>query len=149
MCLNFNENIIAGKSIAGISINDNVKDWVNSINPRQIKQEAISEQYTDYVINNGIVSFTGNNESGLIEKISCKRPYNGKFDNFFYPGMVVNELIVENKYSIILHGILIIDKSMNIGFDLPEEFTELDSIKELPKFLVLEELHVMKNNWWR
>ena len=44
---------------------------------------------------------------------------------------------------------LMVGKELNIGFLLPPNMDDFDEIYELPESLVLEEITIMRKDWWR
>jgi hypothetical protein len=151
MMINFNEKIINGKSIGNINIDDSIDKWMGVLHSQNLKVEInkFSDEFTEYIIADGVICIVVENETKLINNLSCNEGYSGKFNDCFFTGMSVKNILDLDCYTIILHGFLIIDNSMNIGFSLPNELSDFDYINELPEDLVLNKIYIMKDNWWK
>lgn len=149
--INYSADIIPGKSIADICIEDNLSDVLSRVylKTKQLSINKFSKEYTQYIVDNGIISFVINNHASRIINISCKKPYNGKYNHIFEPGLTVKEIIKYSTKQMLLHGFLIIDGIYGLGYNLTNYYEDCDYIDQLPKNLILEELYVMQNDWWR
>jgi hypothetical protein len=93
-------------------------------------------------------------EHGKVVRIWCFPNYEGKFREVFHPGMTVAEVIRLSNKQAFIHGMLVIDAEFGASFDVPEVYNgkpydDVDSAKQLPAEMILEQIHVMDNEWWR
>jgi len=149
--INNTDKIIPGKSLGGININDPLDTVLEKIVQSGYSYQTFnfSADYTQFVLNSGEIKFVINNNSKLVANICCTKPYKGKSLGVYGPGISIKNLIDISEKQIILHGFIIVDGVFEMGYNLPNEFEELDEVHDLPANFVLEELYIMKENWWR
>ncbi|NOQ75421.1 MAG: hypothetical protein GQ574_25650 [Crocinitomix sp.] len=143
--------IIDGNSIGGISIGQDSRLLLSELysNGYMIEENKFHSDFIEYKVNEGIISFVINSSSNNVINISCKNPYEGSWKNKFTPSMSVQTIIKQSNKTMVLHGFLIIDGIYGVGYNLPNEYDEIDSVDQLPDDLVLEQIYVMDNDWWK
>lgn len=151
--INFNAEIISGKSIGGICIGTSIDQVLQEVylkgydleikefsnNPIPVKQ---------YSIEGGIIKVISTDD-GIVKSISCNSLYTGKYADMFATNMTVGEVIDESVDQIYLHGTLIVNKDFGVGYTISDDFDHLDYVHQLPRELVLEEMFVLNKDWWK
>jgi len=123
--------ILPGKSIGGLSLGTPLQDVEAALfEIDQYFTEGSFVSYESYacttitVADFGICFTAG--ESGLISRITCWPPYEGKFKTHFFPGMTVLEILEKARQHRIsynlLTGNIVFDDEPNACFDIPDEF---------------------------
>lgn len=143
-----NAEIISGVSIAGIKIGDDAINLLLKIFDDGIEVNEIDlDGYFLYEINGGVVTISVDKQSNRVARLWCKKPYTGKYKGIISPGMRLEEILECTSKQSLVYGFLIMDNDFNAGFSLPDEYEDLDYVKDLPIDLILDEFHVMPKGW--
>lgn len=151
MKINLDSSIL-DEGMGGISVGTNVKALVNYLEENHIYYDTveISELFTEYKIFNGILFCIINNQNQQVHSISCMLGYSGKYNHTVGPHMSLKEIIAAKCERLtIIHGFLMLNEGLTVGFSLPNEIEDYDYVHELPQDIILEKFYVMRANWWR
>ncbi|CAA0149803.1 hypothetical protein V3A08_11210 [Tenacibaculum maritimum] len=151
--INFKEKIVSGKSIAGIHIGNTIDDILSEVYTKgyELDIQDFSNNPVPvirYIIDKGIIKIVASTK-GIVKAIFCSNGYEGRYNDIFYPNMTVDQIIKKSEYQIFLHGTLMVNKDFGVGYNVPEEYSHLDYVDQLPKDLLLTEMFVMKEDWWK
>ena len=148
--INFSALITPGVSIGGIRIGDKVETWLTYAYQQgiDVKYNEYSNEYTQYILNPGVIAFVGKNSSHTIENVCCNEEYQGRTESGVYSGMTLNQVKRKEKNLNLLFGYLVLGTDWNIGFSLPNEYYECDEVDEVPNDLFLNQLYVKRSRWW-
>ena len=152
-----NLEIISGVSIGSIKLGMTLAELWDSIKTHGLicthEQYTVGDkEYTYCTIGQGILTATCD-ESMVVRRVSCRTPYVGLYRNRFRAGMTVGEILSMCKSAMLNHGVLIIDKDFGAGYVVPERhhdqfYDDIDSVKQLPLSMVLDEIQVIDKDWW-
>lgn len=139
------QDIIAGKSIGGISLGDRESDIIDQIGDKytiaQLQFKSQLEMYTLFKIADGAISFTSNKE-GIIVSLWCKPPYKGSYNGRLYPGISALELKRISKRQELVKGYLVIDNMFNIYYGMPDDVDDFNCFNDLDNETRFNELYV-------
>jgi hypothetical protein len=156
--MDYHGDIVSGRSIGGIHLGADIDTVLADLRTRQI---SFSDQffsnfnrtYRKLGIHPHSLDVVAD-DTGLIVRLWCRTGYSGTYKGAFFPGMCVDEICALSTKQLVIHGMLILDGDFGAGFSIPERYKDglyddVDSVKELPGAMVLDELHVMHPEWWR
>lgn len=156
--MDLNAEIISGKSLANISIGTSIDRLLSVLRNDKIPHVqsqfvSFNRRYELLTIFGGVVAVAAD-EARIIRRLSAGIGYIGRCKRGFHPGMTVKEVCDKSTKQLVVHGMIVMDGDFGIFFDVPEthqnqHYDDIDSIKQLPREMVLSELHVMHPEWWR
>lgn len=138
-------DIIAGESIGGISLGDNVLDILEAAGDKfaikEIPFENFGNKYFHYKLNDGEINFTSNYD-GEILAIWCEPGYLGMYNGYLYPGISAREIKEVSKIQEIYKGFLVIDRNFNVYYDLNEGVDDFDRFEDVNDEVKFNALYV-------
>jgi hypothetical protein len=151
--VNYNEEIISAKSLAGFELSKNINDYLLDIYQNNISVEIKiynqdkKNEIHHYNIDNNIKINTL--KIGKILNISCMNTYNGKYHEKLHSGITIQEVKEKTETQNIMNGGLFVDRDFGFCFMLPHPYDEIaDSINNIPDNLILNEICVGEFDWW-
>lgn len=156
--MNIFADIVSGDSIGDIKIGSDLQTVLAELfkQNHKVEKKSFKQFDVDYSLVNvdsGMLSIVADSSNSIV-RLWCRQPYRGKFRGIFFPGMPVSEILDKSKKQLIIHGMLILDDDFGVGFNIPDKYNgsyydDVDYVDQMPQNMVLEELHVMKKEWWR
>lgn len=118
-------DIIPGKSLADINLNDNINNVIENIS--SIYTIEINDGII--ILDNGLITI-GYENSGSIYSIMCNEKFEGKYNDKLWPGMSVKDVLEHSRNQVALDGCVVVDGINGIGLPLPEGYDDFENITD-------------------
>ncbi|QDU57507.1 hypothetical protein Pan181_37240 [Aeoliella mucimassa] len=108
--------------------------------------------FSHVIVEGGTIGIIANDLKHIV-RLWCSPPYSGKWKGRYLPGMTVGEVVQASQKQLAIHGVLVLDGVLGIGFTIPEQYNgrwydDIDSVEQLPMDMRLDELNVLEDEWW-
>lgn len=150
--------IVSGTSIGGVSLGESIQDTLRNLQAqsadfRETAFENLGGCFRQIHVAGGVLSIVADGTDRVV-RLWCTPGYLGSYRGAFRPGMTIEDICKRSHRQLILHGFLLLDGDFGAGFSIPDRyegqcFDDVDFIEQLPRTMVLTELHVMEPEWWR
>jgi len=150
--IDFNANIISGKSIGNILLGENITSYIDDAYSSH--KVSYFEYYLPsneirlaYIIDKTITIATLSD--GVIMSIGCNENYKGTYHSLLHTGQSMREIIKLTNRQRIFNGSIIINDDFGFSFDLPAPYDEIaDDVEHIPLDLILKEVRVANFSEW-
>jgi hypothetical protein len=133
-------DIIPGKSLAGISLNDNINNVIKNISG------LYTIEITDGIVflDNGLITI-GYEDNNSIYSIMCNENFEGKYNDQLWAGMSVKDVLAHSRCQVALGGCVVVDGINGIGLPLPDGYDDFENITDfLPLNFIFKHLSVFR-----
>ncbi len=146
--INFDSDILSGKSLAGILVGENISIYINEmfsnfdieLNKYSIPNGDIRHTYS---INSTVVVTTL--PEGEIVSIGANKRYMGCYEGSICTGKTMGYICDHTHYQQVHNGGLIINRDFGLIFEIPTPYDELaDNIEKIPLDLIFNEIFIGK-----
>lgn len=144
--INFDFEILSGKSLAGIQLGDNISIYIDEMFSNfniELKKYSIpnGDVRKTYSINSTVIVTTLS--EGVITSIGCNKQYKGHYEGDLCAGQTMKYICDHTQHQQVHNGGLIVNNDFGLLFEIPTPYDELaDDIERLPLDLIFNEVYV-------
>ena len=134
--MKISNQIIPGKSLGGIELDEHVDSVVKSfsLNYKIEKRNGV------LILDDGLLFAGYDIDDGLIYSVMCDSKYPHRYDGKLWAGMTVSDVLNNSEKQVAYGGCVVVDGVNGIGLPLPDG---LDDFEQIGDFLRLD--HVFAN----